>query len=76
MTENISLKTFSPEELLCALNAAICELCRVGMQHKKAGRTGMLYASAALVQKLEQEAEKTEKRIKKAKKEGSFYSLS
>ena len=75
MTIDSSEKVFQAEHMLYALNVAIQAVCKHGIKHKEQDE-GMFYASAALVLKLEGEVEKAERRLKAAKQDKDFYSLS
>ncbi len=68
-----ALRTFKHEDMLYALHFATGELCKLAKANKDINN-GIMFAAAALIQKLEIEVEKTEKRMKTEDKD--FYSLS
>ncbi len=73
MTHLNTEKTLKAEDMLYVLHFATGELCKLAKANKDSN-TGIMFAAAALIQKLEHDIEKTEKRMKTDDKE--FYSLS
>ncbi len=73
MTTDNSTKLFGAKHSLYALNVAIQALCSKAKESKDQ-EPGLFYAAAALVEKLADEADKTEARMKA--EDTNFYSLS